>query len=119
MRISDWSSDVCSSDLTGKTRNLPPSERPPQPPTTSDLSHEMRTAIGMRTLESSPPWKLAADADTGPPALLTRSGQDQGLNTKPDVQPALLPNAGYSRHHPVSAHLSPERGSEARRVGKE
>src|SRR3546814_13559430 len=89
MRISDWSSDVCSSDLTGKTRNLPPSERPPQPPTTSDLSHEMRKAIGMRTLESSPPWKLAVDADTGRTALLTRSGEEKGLMRKPAGQPAM------------------------------
>jgi len=82
---------------TGKTRNLPPSERPPQPPTTSDLSKEMRKAIGMRTLESSPPWKLAVDADTGRTALLTRTGDEKGLMRKPDVQLAMLPKAGSSR----------------------
>src|SRR5690348_1070285 len=82
---------------TGRTRNLPPSGRPPQPPTTSDLSDEMRKAIGMRTLESSPPWKLEVDADTGRTALLTRSGEEKGLMRKPDVQLAMLPKAGSSR----------------------
>src|SRR3546814_20916455 len=32
---------------TGKTRNLTPSERPPQPHTTSDLYPEMRKAIAV------------------------------------------------------------------------
>jgi dipeptidyl aminopeptidase/acylaminoacyl peptidase len=90
---------------TGKTRNLPPSERPPQPPTTSDLSKEMRKAIGMRTLESSPPWKLAVDADTGRTALLTRTGDEKGLMRKPDVQLAMLPKAGSSRMITCQAEL--------------
>jgi dipeptidyl aminopeptidase/acylaminoacyl peptidase len=82
---------------TGKVRDLPSSERPPQPPTTSDLSNEMRKAIGMRTLESSPPWKLEVDPDTGRTALLTRTGEGKGLMRKPDVQLAMLPKAGSSR----------------------
>src|SRR5690348_18062670 len=82
---------------TGKVRDLPSSERPPQPPTTSDLSNEMRKAIGMRTLESSPPWKLEVDPGTGRTALLTRTGEGKGLMRKPDVQLAMLPKAGSSR----------------------
>jgi dipeptidyl aminopeptidase/acylaminoacyl peptidase len=82
---------------TGKVRELPSSERPPQPPTTSDLSNEMRKAIGMRTLESSPPWKLEVDPATGRIALLTRTGDQKGLMRKPDVQLAMLPKAGSSR----------------------
>src|SRR3546814_21059253 len=57
---------------TGKTRNLQPSERTPQPPTTSDLPPEMRKAIGMRPLDSSPPWTLARKADHGPTPFATR-----------------------------------------------
>jgi len=82
---------------TGKTRNLPSSERPPKPPTTSDLSDAMRKAIGMRTLESSPPWKLEVDSDTGRTALLTRAGGGKGLLRKPDVQLVMLPKVGSSR----------------------
>jgi dipeptidyl aminopeptidase/acylaminoacyl peptidase len=82
---------------TGKTRDLPLSKRPPQPPTTSDLSDKMRKAIGMRTLESSPPWKLEVDPDTGRTALLIRAGEEKGLMRKPDVQLAMLPKAGSSR----------------------
>src|SRR3546814_19695252 len=51
----------------------------------------------MRTLESSPPWKLAAEADTGRTAVLTRSGEEKGLMRKPDVQLAMLPKAGSRR----------------------
>jgi len=90
---------------TGKTRNLPSSERPPQPPTTSDLSDEIRKAIGMRTLESSPPWKLEVDPDTGRIALLTRTGEGKGLMRKPDVQLAMLPKAGSSRIIKCQAEL--------------
>src|SRR5690348_10934907 len=90
---------------TGKVRKLPSSERPPQPPTTSDLSSDMRKAIGMRTLESSTPWKLAVDADTGRTALLTRSGEEKGLMRKPDVRLAMLPKAGSSRMITCQAEL--------------
>jgi len=82
---------------TGKARNLPSSERPPQPPTASDLSNDMRKALGMRTLESSTPWKVAVDADTGRMALLTRTGNGKGLEREPDVQLAMLPKVGSSR----------------------
>ena len=82
---------------TGKARNLPSSERPPQPPTASDLSNDMRKALGMRTLESSTPWKVAVDADTGRMALLTRTGNGKGLEREPDVQLAMVPKVGSSR----------------------
>jgi hypothetical protein len=82
---------------TGKVRNLPSSERPLEPPTTSDLSNDMRKAFGMPTIEPSPPWKLAVDHDTGRIALLTRVGNGKGLMRKPDVQLAMLPKAGSTR----------------------
>jgi hypothetical protein len=82
---------------TGKTRELPSSERPPQPPTASELSNDIRKALGMRTLEPPPPWKLAVDPDTGRIALLTRTGNGKGLMRKPDVQLAMLPQAGSTR----------------------
>jgi len=80
---------------TGKVRNLPSSERPPDPPTASNLN-AMRKALGLRPLELAP-WKLAVDADTGRIALLTRVGDQNGLRTKPDVQLAMLPKAGSAR----------------------
>ena len=40
---------------TEKVRNLPASERPPQPPTAADLADEKRKALGMRPLEPASP----------------------------------------------------------------
>lgn len=73
---------------TGKTRDLPSSERPPRTPTASDLS---------RTLPK--PEDLAVDPGTGRLALLTRSGNGKGLMRKPDVELAMLPKA--SSTHPI------------------
>ena len=81
----------------GKTRDLPSSERPPQPPEASDLSNAMRKALGMRPLEPAAPWKLAVDSDTGRMALLTRTGDAKGRQRKPGVQLAMRPKAGSSR----------------------
>ena len=80
-----------------KVRNLPASERPPEPLTAADLADEKRKALGMRPLEPASPWKLAVDADTGRIAMLTRVGKRHGLRTKPDVQLAMLPDAGSTR----------------------
>jgi len=83
---------------TGKTRDLPSSERPLQPPKTSTgLSNDIRKALGMRTLEPAPPWKVAVDPDTGRMALLTRFGNGKGFMKKPDVQLAMLPKAGSTK----------------------
>lgn len=82
---------------TGKTRDLPSSERPPQPPKTSELSNAMRKALGMPPLKPAPPWKVAVDPDTGRMALLTRFGNGKGLMRKPDVQLAMLPKAGSTK----------------------
>ena len=79
---------------TGKTRNLPSSERPPQAPTASDLSRTLPT-----------PEELAVDLDTGRLALLTRTGNGKGLMRKPDVQLAMLPNARSSRPIKCQAEL--------------
>lgn len=73
---------------TGKTRDLPSSERPTQTPTVSELS---------RTLPK--PEYLAVDPDTGRLALLTRTGNGKGLMRKPDVELAMLPKA--SSTHPI------------------
>lgn len=82
---------------TGKTRDLPSSQRPSQPPTTSDLPNEVRKAIGMRTHASPPPWKMEVDPDTGRTALLMRTGEGKGLIRKPDAQLIVLPKAGSPR----------------------
>jgi len=82
---------------TGKTRDLPSSERPSKPPKTSDLSNTMRKALGMPLLEPSLPWKVAVDPDTGRMAMLTRFGNGKGLMKKPDVQLAMLPKAGSTK----------------------
>ncbi|MFC5526780.1 Atxe2 family lasso peptide isopeptidase [Rhodanobacter ginsengisoli] len=90
---------------TGKVTNLPFLERPPQPPTTSDLSGGMRKALGMRALESSSSWKLVVDPDSGRTALLTRTGNAKGLLRKPDVQLAMLPKKGSTRPVKCQAEL--------------
>ena len=79
---------------TGKTRNLPSSKRPSQPPTASDLSDKLPS-----------PWKLAVDPDTGRIALLTRIGNGKGLLKKPNVQLAMLPKVGSSRPIKCEAKL--------------
>jgi len=90
----------------GKTRDLPSSERPPESPMASDLSNDMRKALGMRPMEPAPPWKLAVDADTGRMALLTRIGnRKKGLLRETDVQLAMLPKAGSSRTIKCQAEL--------------
>lgn len=73
---------------TGKTRDLPSSERPPKPPTASDLSRALPA-----------PEELAVDPDTGRLALLTRTGDGEGLMRKPDVELAMLPKT--SSTHPI------------------
>jgi len=79
---------------TGNTRDLPSSERPPQPPTASDLSDKL-----------PPPWELQADPDTGRMALLTRVGDGKGLMDKPEVELAMLPKAGSTRPIKCQAEL--------------
>ena len=71
---------------TGKTRDLPSSERPPKPPEISDLSDKLPE-----------PWALATDPDTGRIALLTRVGEAKGLLDKPGVELAMLPKASSTR----------------------
>ncbi|OOG57801.1 dipeptidyl aminopeptidase [Rhodanobacter sp. B05] len=71
---------------TRKTRDLSSSERPPKPPTASELPGALPT-----------PEELAVDPDTGRIALLTRIGNRGGLRRKPDVQLAMLPKIGSSR----------------------
>lgn len=71
---------------TGKTRDLPSSERPLKPPTVSDLSVVLPR-----------PWKLTVDPVMGRLALLTRTGNGKGLMSKPDVQLAMLPKADSTR----------------------
>ena len=82
---------------TGIARNLSSSERPPQPPETSDLSNAVRKTLGMRPLEPALPWKMAVDTETGRIAILTRVGNTKGLLREPGVQLAMLPKAGSSR----------------------
>jgi len=87
---------------TGKTRNLPSSERPPQPPAASDLARALPT-----------PEELAVDPDTGRIALLTRIGNGKGLMAKPKVQLAMLPKAGSSRTVECRAELCTDKAISA------
>ena len=79
---------------TGKTRDLPSSERPPRPPKVSDLPRSL-----------PPPEELAVDPDTGRVALLTRAGDGKGLRRKPDVELAMLPKATSTRPIKCQAEL--------------
>lgn len=67
---------------TGKTRDLPSSERPTSPPAASDLA-----------AMSSSPLKQVVDPDTGRIALLTQLDNEKGLLTTA-VQLSMLPKAG-------------------------
>ena len=79
---------------TGKTQDLPSSERPPSPPAASDLA-----------AASSSPLKQAMDADTGRTALLTRVGDAKGLLDKPGVELSMLPKASSTR--PIKCQAEP------------
>jgi dipeptidyl aminopeptidase/acylaminoacyl peptidase len=67
---------------TGKTRDLPSSERPPSPPAASGLAGK-----------SSSPLEQAVDPDTGRIALLTQLDSEKGL-LAPAVRLGMLPKAG-------------------------
>ncbi len=67
---------------TGKTRNLPPSERPPSPPVASGLA-----------ATSSSPLKQVVDPDTGRIALLIQLDSEKDISTR-GMQLAMLSKAG-------------------------
>ena len=79
---------------TRAARDLAPSDRPPPPLAPSDLARGMPE-----------PWKLVLDPDTGRIALLTRVGDGQGLQNKPDIQLAMLPNRTVDKPIPCVATL--------------
>ncbi|MHB1273966.1 MAG: Atxe2 family lasso peptide isopeptidase [Rhodanobacter sp.] len=79
---------------TRAVRNLAPSDRPPSPLASSDLARGV-----------AEPWKLALDPGTGRIALLTRIGNGDGLQYKPDVQLAMLSTKKADKAVPCTAAL--------------
>src|SRR3546814_19178178 len=66
MRISDWSSDVCSSDLTGKSLAMPVFERYPN-------VHEVKKIIAARMkIETPGPGRMNLPAMPPPGAATSR-----------------------------------------------
>ncbi len=79
---------------TRAVRNLASSDRPSSPLKPSDLARGV-----------AEPWRLALDSATGRVALLTRIGNSDGLQYKPDVQLAMLPTRTADKAVPCTAAL--------------
>lgn len=79
---------------TQVARDLAYPDRPPAPLAPSDLAG----GVGE-------PFKLAIDRDTGRVALLTRVGNGEGFQHKPDVQLAMLPSRKAGKAVPCTAAL--------------
>lgn len=79
---------------TQAVRDLPPSGRPRAPLAASDLAHGL-----------AEPFKLALDPGAGRVALLTRIGNGDGLQYKPDVQLSVLRSRKANRAVPCVAAL--------------
>src|SRR3546814_2168703 len=102
MRISDWSSDVCSSDLTGPVTGF---VRKGSGPTSLRLSglgllHQGLEGIGLTHRQVR--QHLAVELDTSPPDAVHKLGVGQ----------AVLAGAGVDALDPQGAERSEEHTSE-------
>src|SRR3546814_20332374 len=108
MRISDWSSDVCSSDLAGRRRG--PARDPVE---------RRALSLGERLMLSA---KLRAALDN----LLPDAGEDEAYLGTPTLRDAAVliaftarPNPGVLLTQRPQLLRSPAGSSEERRVGQE
>src|SRR3546814_11008320 len=85
MRISDWSSDVCSSDL-GLMAGFPrgPAPRRSMPEQLVDLRHELAQGKGL-----GEDLRAGADQVAGLPGILRKTGDEHDADTR--AQPARRP----------------------------
>src|SRR3546814_15933893 len=91
MRISDWSSDVCSSDLTQIMYPVEEIDRSRQRP--NELDRELHLVADVRRWADTP--------------------RKRGIVPQSDVQPIIARDAVMQDHRPAALR------SEERRVGKE
>src|SRR3546814_15493159 len=106
MRISDWSSDVCSSDLHWRRPRRPRARRRSRPSATGAGGAGRRwpgpvrsTAGGRRNMRGKT-WLLSVDADLLRVAELVRTGNDAALafsQSGPDFHVAQTPGACLDR----------------------
>src|SRR3546814_20586167 len=98
MRISDWSSDVCSSDLPGPIRRLPRRFadifQPPVP-------------IDRRGLLKAPHDLVFADPEAGPAATVDMSAHEPPEGGILPLCRAARPTGSIQRFHDVDSPLSP------------
>src|SRR3546814_3320681 len=75
MRISDWSSDVCSSDLAARIRNIPRAAASPETPAARSPARSFR-AIRRKQLQRLGDIVLGHEPAVMPPRDLSRPVQD-------------------------------------------
>lgn len=83
---------------TGERDDLAPADNPPGPLAASNLANGMPE-----------PWQSAEDPRTGRVALLTRTGEANGLRDKPDVVLAVMPDRRARRVNRCTAALCTNR----------
>src|SRR3546814_12758263 len=107
MRISDWSSDVCSSDL-------PPPRRPPRPPARRAPAREPLPRKKPWPRRSSEPRQIgerqlsAADVHTAEPGAAVKlrkhlAGIQQGIRIERALHALLLLQVGLAEHRAHAA----------------
>src|SRR3546814_17225460 len=130
MRISDWSSDVCSSDLSGEIRiacsvrtlttgiDWPVACIVDAAPTRSEMLHVQKIGRGLRV---NPPWEDCIILDHSDNTLRLGMATDIHHGTLDDGKPK--PAAERERKAPLPKECGAcgfiKPGSEERRVGKE
>src|SRR3546814_2708241 len=103
MRISDWSSDVCSSDLTKSTSTTPPAEKMSSTQVAS-LNAEIYRQL-------KPHWKppSGADAELLKTQLSVHLNRDGSLQGRPEV----LDTTGVTASNKAQVSLHKERAVQA------
>src|SRR3546814_13159387 len=110
MRISDWSSDVCSSDLQKGAQRAESERRP----ATDEIEVPLHAATGLAEImiRASPAHVLCAALDCFVATLLAMTGL---FNTSS----LRAQRSNPERHKETADRISPPPRSEERRVGKE
>src|SRR3546814_5362079 len=108
MRISDWSSDVCSSDL-----------RPQEPQSTRPLQHRDERTIRHPSIlaPTNPPVESICRRPTTRDLQASKPGRRRGEG-RHRVEPGPAPRGGRDNQRAQAAGSQPPRGGEGRRSGE-